>query len=216
MPKYSAALLALYVTALFNTSAFAADPVIEEPLIPTAPEASIDTSQWGGFYLGLYGGYSWFTANASGLGEGDDNAARYGGYVGYNWQFDNQLITGLEALGGFNEADVVAGGLAVEQEWDASLRARLGYAFENSMIYSFAGLAVTSVDAVALTGADNQTLTGFNVGAGLEVHLFEDVTGRIEYGYDDYSDETFSLGGGAASNIDVENHSINLGVGLRF
>ncbi|MDJ0614209.1 MAG: outer membrane beta-barrel protein [Rhizobiaceae bacterium] len=198
-------------------AAFAADLPRDEPLIPQAPVAeAIDTSEWGGFYVGIYGGYTWLQAEAVPNAEGDDDGVKIGGYTGYNWQFDNRVVTGFEAQGAYVDANAQTGGVSVDQEWDASLRARLGYAFENSLLYSFAGLAVTGAEARTITGSDQNTLTGFDIGAGLEFEIFEDVTARIEYDYDRYSDEAFALGGAGNTDVELESHNVNVGVGLKF
>lgn len=196
--------------------AMAADAVLQEPTVPVAPDPVIDTSQWGGFYAGIYGGYSWFDANVSPLGEAEDEDFKFGGYTGYNFEFDNQIVTGVELNGGFANAEASAAGTTVEQEWDASIRGRLGYAFENSLIYSFAGLAVTGVEARSITGSDSQTLTGYNVGAGFERQILDGITARVEYGFSDYGSESFGTGGGVNNEIDFKEDSVNIGLGVKF
>jgi outer membrane immunogenic protein len=196
--------------------AFAADAVLQEPQVPIAPDPIIDTSQWGGFYAGLYGGYSWFDANAGALGEADDEATKFGGYTGYNFEFDNNVVTGVELNGGFANAQTSIADTTVEQDWDASLRARLGYAFEKSFLYSFAGVALTGVEARSLAGSDEQILTGFNLGAGLEHEIVDGITARVEYGFADYGSETFAPGGTAPNEIEFKEDSLNLGLGVKF
>lgn len=199
-----------------SSSGWAADAVLPEITDPQAPEIRIDTTEWGGFYLGIYGGYSWFDAGVSGFGNDHGEGGELGVYAGYNWQLENRIVTGLEVLGGFSDGEANAGGVVVDQKWDASLRARLGYAFENSLLYSFAGLAVTGAEANAITGNDEQTLLGFTVGAGLETQIYEGVTARVEYGFENYSDETFALGAGTNPKIDLENQSVSVGIGIKF
>lgn len=207
--------VSILVSAI-SLPAFAADAVLQDPQIPVAPDPVIDTSQWGGFYAGVYGGYSWFDANVSGAGDADDESVKYGGYTGYNFEFDNKVVTGLELNGGFANSEATVAGTTIEQDWDASLRARLGYAFEKSLIYSFAGVALTGVEASSIAGSDDQTLTGFNLGAGLEHELLDGITARLEYGFSDYGSETFAPGGGASNEIDFKEDSVNLGLGVKF
>ena len=203
---------------MLSSAAHAADAVNEDILIPQPPEVLVDTTEWGGFYLGVYGSYGWFTADGATAtsGDVDGDGGKIGGYTGYNWHFDNDLVTGLEALGGYSDSDGSSSGVTVEQEWDASLRARLGYAFEKSVIYSFAGLAVTSVDAATLTGSDSETLSGYTLGAGWETQLTGNFTARLEYGFSDYQDESFSLGNPTTNQIDFTDQSVNIGVGLKY
>ncbi|MGI9351063.1 MAG: outer membrane protein [Rhizobiaceae bacterium] len=203
---------------MLASAVHAADAVSEDILIPQPEEVQVDTSEWGGFYLGVYGSYDWFTADGAtaALGDVDGEGGKIGGYAGYNWQFENNVVTGLEALGGYSDSDGTSAGVTVEQEWDASLRARLGYAFEQSVIYSFAGLAVTSVDAATLTGADSETLNGYTLGAGWETQLSGNFTARIEYGFSDYQDESFILGNPTPNQIEFTDQSVNIGVGLKY
>ena len=194
-----------------------ADLLKEEAIIPQVTEPiKIDTSEWGGFYVGAFGGYTWLQTETSISARGRDEGARLGGYVGYNWQFDNRIISGLEAQAALSDASAQTGEVNVEQNWDASLRARLGYAFENSLLYSFAGLAVSGVEASSLTGADEKTLSGFDIGAGIEFEIYEDLRARIEYDYDHYSDESFGLGAAGTREVDVDSHNVNVGIGLKF
>ncbi len=211
-------LLTALVSALLltTTSAFPADLVDETPSLPQPPEPIIDTSEWGGFYLGAYGSYNWFSPSGSRLGGNDSEGFSGGGFAGYDWDWGNQIVTGIEGRLGFSDNDSSFGGVTVDQEWDASLRARLGYAYERSLIYSFAGLAITGVEATTITGSDDQQLTGFEVGAGVETKLFENVTGRLEYGFSDYGTEDFNLGGGGTQEIDLQNQNVNIGLGFSF
>ncbi len=198
------------------TPSLGADAVVgEEPELPEAPPA-VDTTDWGGFYLGAYGGYAWISPGVSTGPVPDGNGLDAGVYGGYNWQFNPNFVGGLELTAGLSQADSNSAAVAVEQEWDASLRARMGYAFERSLIYSFAGLAVTSVDATAIAGADTQTLTGWNVGAGWEQDLGSSWSAKLEYGFADYSSEGFNLGGPAATQIELQDQSVTLGLGFRF
>ena len=142
---------ALTCLTLLTPIGYAADLSKEEPIIPQVTQpVKIDTSEWGGFYVGGFGGYTWLQAETSFSARGRDDGARLGGYIGYNWQFDNRIVSGLEAQAAISDTSSQAGEVNVEQNWDASLRARLGYAFENSLLYSFAGLAVSGVEARSL------------------------------------------------------------------
>jgi len=201
---------------LLATASNAADAVIDsEPVPPTAPV--IDTSQWGGAYVGVYGGYTWFDAE-SGIagGDVDGDGGRYGGYTGYNFQLDNDLVVGVEGQAGFNDADETSAFGEVERDFDASLRGRLGYAFESSLIYSFAGISFTDAEINVLGTPDSNSYNGFTVGGGLETFLTDSLTARVEYGFSDYGSEDFDLGPAGSQEIDLEDQSISLGLGVKF
>ncbi len=208
-------MIPLILVATITGTAHAADILIpEEPIAPD-PGPAIDTRDWGGFYIGAYGGYNWITAGVSGSTDVDAEGLKGGVYTGFNQQFDNDVVLGIEAIGGLGDISDTNVGTTIDQQWDASVRGRMGYAFDQSMFYGFAGLGATSVEATTAAGSDTQTLTGWNVGAGLETQLADNLTARFEYGFSDYSDESFSLGGGT-TNIDLTDQGVLLGLGLKF
>ena len=193
----------------------AADAVIEQPPEPPEPQPDL-FDQWTGGYIGVYGGYSWLGSDASPGGSVDSIEGPIGGgYLGYNYQFDNNWVAGAEVMGGVSGAEGSSGGVKVEQEWEASLRARMGYAFERSLLYGLAGVGVTGFEATAGGGSDNQVSLGWNIGAGIETKVTDNVSGRIEYNYSDYEKQDFSTGAGKTS-ADLDGHTIKLGVGLSF
>ncbi len=179
-------------------------------------EPIIQTDDWGGFYLGLQGSYNWIKAGVEGGPDVDGKGIKGGLYTGYNHQFNNDFLLGIEATGNLGGLDETNGGTSIKQEWDTSLRGRMGYAFERSIIYSFAGLGATSIDASTAAGADSNILTGWTAGAGFETVLRDNITARMEYGFSDYSKESFALGGATSTDIDLTDHGLTLGLGIKF
>jgi len=195
--------------------AHAADAVIEQPPEPPEPQYS-QFDEWTGGYVGVYGGYNWLKSNVSPGGSVDSIEGPIGGgYLGYNYQFDNNWVAGAEIMGGASGADNSSGGVKIEQDWEASLRARMGYAFEKSLIYGLAGVGVTGFQASAGGTSDDQVSLGWNIGAGFETKLTDSISSRVEYNYSDYEKQDFSIGGGKTS-ADLDGHTIKLGVGLSF
>ena len=90
---------------VMTSNAWSADLIDDAPIIPQPSDTVIDTSLWGGFYIGAYGGYSWFDADGATAGELSGNGERLGVYTGYNWDLDNSLVTGMEIFGGYSGAD---------------------------------------------------------------------------------------------------------------
>ncbi len=194
-------------------AAFAADVIEQTPEPPLPPQQS--NLLWSGAYAGVYGGYNWMHADLSPGTVNGIHGLDGGAFLGYNYQLDNNFVVGLEGMAGISGAEGSEGGTSVEEEWDASLRARMGYAFENSMIYGLAGVAGTRASAADATGSDTHTHLGWTVGAGLETFLTDNVTARVEYDYADYGKQEYDLG---ATNPDISltDHSIKLGIGLKF
>jgi outer membrane immunogenic protein len=101
----------------------------------------------------------------------DDDVSFIGGvHLGYNWQRDNTVL-GVEADVSF----------ADEVDYLASLRARLGYAAGDFLIYATAGVAFAGLDEDALSvkvsskdysfATDDDTQVGLVVGGGIEYKL---------------------------------------------
>lgn len=195
-------------------AARAADVIVEQPPEPPAP--SVSSYLWTGPYIGLHGGYNWLGSELSGQPDIDGiDGLTGGGYLGYNYQFDNNWVAGFEGMAGVSGAENSFGGVNVEQDWEASLRGRIGYAFENSMVYGLAGLAGTRANVSDATGSDSNVHLGWQVGAGLETFLTQNVTGRIEYDYTDYASRGYSLGA-SSPDVGLNSHSVKVGIGLKF
>lgn len=124
-----------------------------------------------------------------------------GAHVGYNFQADS-LVFGLEGdieyadLSGdtdifFSPDDEERFGEAEQNiDWLGSLRLRLGYAMDRTLIYATGGLAVGGVDVkVSLdeigSESESETAWGWTVGGGLEYAVSDALSARIEYRYTD-------------------------------
>jgi outer membrane immunogenic protein len=195
--------------------AHAADAMLEQPPEPPEPQI-VPQDDWSGAYLGAYGGYGWFKSDISPGGDVDSIHGPLGGaYLGYNQQFGNNWVGGFEALGGASGAENSSNGVTINQDWDASLRARMGYAFENSLIYGLAGVAATGFEASAGGTSDSNVSLGWIIGTGLETKFTDNLSGRVEYNYSDYQNKDFSISGGSTS-ADLDGHSVKVGLGIHF
>src|SRR3569833_1334814 len=128
-----------FVPAIALSSAAAAADL---PYKAPAPAYAPSYFSWTGFYAGSNGGYGWsnsFADNAKG--------AIYGGQVGYNLQFSS-FVVGLE--GDFQGTSIkssqdLGGGGTVEGKIPAfaTVRGRVGFAFDRMMLYGTGGWAYT-------------------------------------------------------------------------
>ena len=210
-------LLAGAAFAALSTAAMAADMPI------AAPEAAIAPVElWDNSYAGIQGGFAWGEADldipAVGSASFDIEGGFGGLYYGTNWQF-GQWVLGLDGSVSFSDiSDDEDAGFGEEfkiQGFSAS-RARVGYAFDNVLVYAAGGFSLARAEAEVAGFDDKQWLTGFTVGAGLETKFAENWSARIEYMYFNWSDEDFDLGP-AEVNIDVEDtHVIRAGIAYHF
>jgi outer membrane immunogenic protein len=221
MRTHSASYRYIFAAAAFavlmggGTAARAADAIVDQAPEPPLPPVQTNL-MWSGPYIGLYGGYDWMSASVNPGSDIDGiDGLTAGGYAGYNFQLDGNWVAGVEAMGGFTDAENTFNDVTVEQNWDAAMRARFGYAFGNTLFYGLAGYGATSAEASEDGQSDSQTHLGWTLGAGLETYLTDNVTARVEYNYSSYGEQEYDLG---ATNRDIglNNQAVKLGVGLKF
>jgi outer membrane immunogenic protein len=204
-----------------------------------APVAVAAVYNWTGFYIGGQVGYAWGDnhttefVTATGLPTGFNQNYNTDGVVGgihagYNWQ-SGQFVFGLE--GDLEGADIRGGyrlantnGTDYKLDAQASIRGRLGVAFNNSLLYvtggvAFADIQHTYVFANTLFEGISSTRTGWTVGAGWEYGFTPNWSARLEYRYTDfgsYSDRsTFSFPGFTYEDHPVY-HTVRGGISYRF
>jgi outer membrane immunogenic protein len=234
----SAVAAAAALAAFAVGSVRAADLPLKEP--PPPPPAYYG---WTGFYLGgdvgvrgaltdahtdafSFGGVPPLvltnTADSQPL---NSTAFRFGGYLGYNWQFARTWVAGLEGDVGSADKTVTLNGvflpgpfllmpgdpsasLSTRTSWDASLRARIGYLVTPwTLLYATGGPAWLRVGSTAtcstiicgaapvISFSNASTLLGWTVGAGIETRLWGNWFGRAEYRYSDYGDVSYNNNG---------------------
>ncbi len=142
---------------------------------------------WTGFYLGAHAGGSFdntieFSDSRDSVGGDLDGGFVGGVHVGYNWQRANNVVLGLEAT--LSSIDSETNGVDVN-DYLATVRGRLGYAFDRTLVYATGGAAWLGYDDVPVDDA-----FGWVAGAGIE----HKITNRISLGlealyYDVNTDE---------------------------
>lgn len=204
-------LLAGVALVALGSGAYAADlPTrVEAP----APFIAPPVFTWTGFYAGVNAGVGFNAGddrdstvvvgpNAVGVAPGtvvyygdnaEDAAFTGGGFIGYNYQFVNNLVLGAEAdiqFVGLGDDDPVgpvsvtppnANFLPLRRgitgvDWFGTARLRAGYAFDRTLVYATGGLAYGGGDAARFetnTGdrvvfEDDDVGFGWTVGAGVE------------------------------------------------
>src|ERR1700687_2347232 len=120
--------------AFASGAAFAADlPRSPAPYYNPAPSSLYN---WSGFYAGLNLGYGWGKETNTGV---NPSGILGGGQVGYNWQ-SGQFVFGGEAdLQGSGANDTFAP-WKFSNPWFGTVRGRVGYAFNNILLYGTLGL----------------------------------------------------------------------------
>jgi outer membrane immunogenic protein len=195
------------------------------PMVTKAPVMA-PAFNWTGFYLGVYGGYAF----GSGDWDGADGGMA-GGTIGYNWQAPGSMwVFGIEGDGGWtnfgDSVTVTAGAVTAtaftEAEATATLRARLGAAWDRTLFYVTGGgawirneigvnVAVAGIGAAGIS--DTQNHFGYVVGGGIEHAFLPNWSAKVEYLYFGMGEETYF---GVVNSGDINFHTIKFGLNYRF
>ncbi|CAN7551171.1 hypothetical protein ASC89_08810 [Devosia sp. Root413D1] len=199
----------------------AADLIVEDA--PVAEIAAL--GDWTGAYVGGNIGWSAGTVNWEIAGGGppdgsyDLDGFSVGVQGGYNWQMDN-VVFGIE--GDVALASIYGEDLSIPANrtinWTASLRGRLGYAWDAVLLYATAGVAVAnSTGEVFLIDDVTETHVGWTVGVGAEAMVSENVSAKLEYNYADYGAVTYDYFLGALPvDTGFTTHTVKAGVNFHF
>ena len=207
-----ATLMASAASLIAFSAANAADAVEQIPQAPQAVEEVAQVSTWQGFYLGGYGDYDW--GRFGGFGDRDGKLGG-GAFTGYNWQ-SGQIVYGIEADVGYRGAsNETIEGYDAKAKWNGSVRGRVGYDMNPFLIYGTGGLAVSSNSLSDGVEKDSKTALGYTVGAGVEAMVTNNITARVEYRYSDFQKKDFDLGGATYSR-GFDDHSVKVGMGVKF
>lgn len=198
------------------TTTMAADLV--EP-IPAAPEAVVEETQvysWDGAYLGIFGGADWLRSSLDDGGaldrSGTQTGGLLGGFAGWNRQLDNNIVFGLEGDLKYDWNGKKYSGVDTGTDWGGSARVRVGYAFDNALIYGAGGWTAANafVDPPG-TSKSEKLVNGWTLGAGVDYKFTDSVFARAEYRFNDFGNQNFS-----GTKVDFQQHQAILGVGFKF
>jgi outer membrane immunogenic protein len=201
--------------ALFGSSAaFAADAIYEAPQAPVAQEVAAPAFSWTGAYIGLHGGYGWANGDLSQGGASlSDNfdGGRIGGFVGYNWELSSGFLVGLEGDVNYDWNKQTYSGVDVGTDVSGSVRGRVGYAVDRTVIFAAGGWTATNGYIDGAGADENKTFSGWTVGGGVDYAFTDKMFGRLEYRYNDYGDKNI-----AGINTEFDQHVVNVGLGVKF
>ena len=234
-------------SALFVAAALAAglvQPALAADL-PSRPApapllAPTPVYNWTGIYVGLNGGYGWGHQDPLNLitNRFDGSSVSFNGGV-FGGTFGAQIQSGHVVMGFEADIDWVgmkgsatfvptiggaligAGGAinaSTNIDWEATARARVGYARENWLFYATGGLAMLGTNSsfapplgvtcgifgiINCSGTSKQV--GAVLGAGVEYGITQNVSAKLEYLYI------------TAASLDISHHSeIRAGLNYRF
>lgn len=202
------------MAVLLAGSAFAADlgrapPQADLPVKAPPMAGPPPFYNWTGVYLGGSIGYGYGTthysfSNGAPSDRSHNDGAIAGTFIGAQYQVANWVL-GVEGdfestdiNGSYNNLTGITSQGAAAIDWDASVRGRLGVAFNNVLIYATGGVAFARFEfaggpAGGSVSTFSRDLTGWTVGGGIEYAFQPNTIARLEYRYADFGDTSGSL-----------------------
>jgi outer membrane immunogenic protein len=237
-------------SSLYSASlALAADAVVDEVVVLD------EAFDWSGVYVGSHVGYGWGDASYLSASDDDfdnddfDGSAAFspdldgvlaGVHAGYNWQVNN-FVLGIEGdaswsgMDGSTSVTLQSGGYFLDAdtdvEWLASLRGRVGIAWDRLLFYGTGGVAfartetnvVSDFSGSVISDSDSTSHVGWALGAGVEAMVTSNISVRLEYLHYDFSGEDFFVRLDPSSDAydlfgesDLDIDAVRLGVSFHF
>ncbi len=146
-----------------------------------------------------------------------------GGTVGYNYQM-GQTVLGLEGDGDWSDIRGSTNGgtctgtsCETRNDWLATARGRVGYAFGRFMPYLTAGGAFGDIKATAAgLGSQTTTRAGWTAGGGARSAIAGPWSAKIEYLYVDLGKGNCDTVCGPATSANFTTNLVRAGVNYRF
>jgi len=199
-------------------------------------------SWWDGSYVGLYAGYGsdqFASVQTVGFAVVPPSASTnlrvkgwLGGFqTGYNWQFAPTWVFGLETDAAFTSwratgNETAPGGFIfptnLKLEGFSTVRARLGYALDRTLLYATGGLAYVHQREVVTTGIGTGSIgndihdIGWTVGGGLEYAIDRKWSAKIEYLYADLGGQSTTTNAPAADRTSLKVQTVRVGLNYKF
>lgn len=225
MKRFVLASLVALAAAMTFTAANAAD-VARRHAMPTKAPMYAAPYNWTGFYVGINGGGGWGNSDlsaATGSSSTRTSGGLAGGTLGYNWQM-GQAVFGFEGdvdwsgIRGSTSAVPCTTNCETRNDWLATARGRVGYAFDRFMPYVTGGAAFGNVKfAPAGFAGNSETRTGWTLGGGLETHIAGPWTAKVEYLYADLGKTNCAAGACAvATSADFTTNIVRGGINYHF
>lgn len=218
MNRLTLALLAGVAALGIASSSYAADLIVETPVVPGVVDVS---GNWDGAYVGVFAGYGWGEADHTSLDPGNDldlSGWLFGATVGANFTVGSGLVVGVvgdAAWSNITGDDVFGvGPISHSIDWMATLRGKVGFDGGAFMPYLTAGLAVAGATREAFD-PDTQTHIGWTAGAGVEFAATEDVSINLEYLYADLGEKVYDTGG-TPPTVALTTQQVRLGLNWHF
>jgi outer membrane immunogenic protein len=215
---------------LLTGSAVAAD-LAEPEVVQVMDTVPVGAFSWSGAYVGANAGYAWghskWDISTTTRNVTNEPSSFIGGVqAGYQYQFSNGLLVGAEAgwqwLDGDDKSRCPnpAFRCGTRIDWLADIRAKAGYGYDRFLVYAAGGVSFADVNIYARPKAGgfsrSKTATGWNIGAGLDYAVTDNVVLGVEYKYADLGKVSYGNVGGARVKDRLYMHAVTARVSYKF
>ncbi|MFG1401719.1 outer membrane protein [Xanthobacter sediminis] len=225
-------LLGASALALLAGSASAADLSTRYPVKAAVMPAPMFS--WTGFYIGGNVGWGWasnsfdYTTGALTYNYDVDNSnGVFGGLQGgYNFQFANNVVVGVEAdleFADIGQSNTLVGGPLAATITSSSvdtfgtIRGRVGYALDRFLPYFTGGAAWANTSFTGPWGVTaDGTRWGWTIGGGAEYALTNNWTVKAEYLYLDFGDKNLGYLNTDTASQGLTMNTVKAGVNYKF
>ena len=198
--------------------------------VPPAYMPAVPFYNWTGFYIGVNGGgafgsSNWTDPTLAATGNFSVNGFLIGGTLGANYQMGSWVF-GVEGDGDWANLDSTTfntscGGVGCETSSDflATIRGRVGYAFDRLLVYGTAGAAFANVQAAAgVLPFMSSTEAGWTAGVGLEYAVTPNWSAKVEYLFVDLGNASCGAGncGGSTTTVSLNENVVRGGINYKF
>lgn len=181
---------------------------------------------WQGFYIGVNGGYGWGDSTLTGVGGTSTihpNGALLGPTVGYNFQLGS-FVAGLEGdidyswMRDTNGPVAPCAGCEVRNHYLATIRGRLGYAWDRWLPYVTGGAAFGDIETSTPAGGSQFTdKVGWALGGGIEYAFASPWSAKIEYLYTDLGTATCDAAHcGTSTDASFRTNTVRVGINYHY
>ena len=219
MRKFAVALLTTTALGFTVGQAFAADFPISG-VLPGSPSLYAPRPfSWSGVYVGVNAGGA-FGRFSDDFGDSvSANGFIGGGQVGAQIQYQKTVL-GIEAdfQGSTQDHSDTFGAFTLTERmpWFATVRGRLGWVFDNVLLYGTGGIAVVDSkitgSALGLTASTDSSHIGWTAGGGVEWAFAQHWTAKVEYLYIDSGNIDLFNVGGVTFNGRIKDNIVRAGI----
>ena len=214
----------------FAGHAWAADMPMPAPAPPPLYLPEARAYNWTGFYVGVNGGGAFgqsnWTAPPPATGNFTVDGGLVGGTVGANYQLGS-VVFGVEAdadwsnvTGTTFNTSCAGVGCETDSGWLATVRGRVGYAWDRFLAYGTAGGALANVQAAAgQFPFSSSTQVGWTAGAGVEYAFAPNWTAKVEYLFVDLANASCgpaNCGAPTNTTVSLNENIIRGGINFKF